>query len=98
MNRDLFTIDASPSQPSWSPHDRRLSNALPHAPPPLAMSKDLQSAVRTATLELLKPLARFLLEARIGIGELNALARRAYVQAAVQNAAAGTYRVNVSRI
>ena len=54
------------------------------------MSKDIQSAVRTATLELLKPLARFLLEARIGIGELNALARRAYVQAALQNAAAGT--------
>ena len=52
------------------------------------MSKDIQSAVRTATLELLRPLARFLLEARIGIGELNALARRAYVQAAVQNAAA----------
>lgn len=63
------------------------------------MSQDIQSAVRAATLELLKPLARFLLEARIGIGELNALARRAYVQAAVQNAAAaGTYRVNVSRI
>ena len=62
------------------------------------MSQDIQSAVRTATLELLKPLARFLLEARIGIGELNALARRAYVQAAVQNAAAGTVRVNVSRI
>ena len=63
------------------------------------MSQDIQSAVRTATLELLRPLARFLLEARIGIGELNALARRAYVQAAVQNgAAAGTYRVNVSRI
>jgi hypothetical protein len=62
------------------------------------MSQDIQSAVRAATLELLRPLARFLLEARIGIGELNALARRAYVQAAVRNAAAGTYRVNVSRI
>jgi hypothetical protein len=63
------------------------------------MSRDIKSAVSDATLQLLKPLARFLLEARVGVGELNALARRAYVRAAMQNAAAsGTYRVNVSRI
>lgn len=63
------------------------------------MSKDIHSAVSAATLTLLKPLARFLLEARLGVGELAALARRAYVQAAVQNAAAaGTHRANVSRI
>jgi hypothetical protein len=63
------------------------------------MSADVKSAVSAATLRLLRPLARFLLEARIGIGEFNALARLAYVQAAVQGAAAGGgYRVNVSRI
>ncbi len=63
------------------------------------MSGDVKSAVSAATLRLLRPLARFLLEARIGIGEFNALARLAYVQAAVQSAAAGGgYRVNVSRV
>jgi hypothetical protein len=63
------------------------------------MSADIKSAVSAATLRLLRPLARFLLEARIGIGEFNALARLAYVQAAVHSAAAGGgYRVNVSRI
>ena len=53
------------------------------------MSGDVKSAVSAATLRLLRPLARFLLEARIGIGEFNALARLAYVQAAVQSGAAG---------
>ena len=63
------------------------------------MSGDIKSAVSAATLRLLRPLARFLLEARIGIGELNALARLAYVQAAVQSGAgSGAYRINVSRI
>ena len=63
------------------------------------MSGDVKAAVSAATLRLLRPLARFLLEARIGIGEFNALARLAYVQAAVQSAAAGGgYRVNVSRV
>ena len=63
------------------------------------MSQDIKSAVSQATLRLLQPLARFLLEARIGIGEFSALARLAYVKAAVKSAAAGGgYRVNVSRI
>jgi hypothetical protein len=48
---------------------------------------------------LLEPLARFLLEARVGIGEFNALARLAYVKAAAEEAYAGKPgRVNVSRI
>jgi hypothetical protein len=63
------------------------------------MSEGIKSAVSAATLQLLRPLARFLLEARIGIGELNTLARLAYVQTAVQSGAgSGAYRVNVSRI
>jgi hypothetical protein len=62
------------------------------------MKSDIKSAVSAATLRLLRPLARFLLEARIGIGEFTALARLAYVKAAVQSAAGGAYRINVSRI
>lgn len=63
------------------------------------MRRDVKSAVNAATLRLLEPLARFLLEARIGIGEFNALARLAYVKAAVQGVAGGgAYRVNVSRV
>lgn len=63
------------------------------------MNNDIKSAVSAATLRVLRSLARVLLEARIGTGEFNALARRAYVQAAVQ-AATGSdaYRANVSRI
>lgn len=63
------------------------------------MKEDLQSAVSAATFRVLKSLARVLLEARIGIGEFNALARRAYVRAAVEDpTGSGAYRVNVSRI
>jgi len=63
------------------------------------MSRNVASAVNAATLRVLEPLARFLLEARIGIGEFNALARRAYVQAAVAgNSEGGSGRVNVSRV
>jgi hypothetical protein len=63
------------------------------------MSRDVKSAVNAATLRLLEPLARFLLDARIGIGEFNALARLAYVKAAVRSAAGGgAYRVNASRV
>jgi hypothetical protein len=63
------------------------------------MSRDIKSAVSDATLRLLRPLAQFLLEARIGIGEFNALARLAYVRAAVQSTTeVGAHRVNASRI
>ena len=64
-----------------------------------AMTRNVTGAVNAATLRLLEPLARLLLEARIGIGEFTSLARLAYVKAAVQEgheSRAG--RVNVSRI
>jgi hypothetical protein len=63
------------------------------------MSRSVTAAVNAATLRLLEPLARLLLEARIGIGEFSALARLAYVKAAVQeNQESRGGRVNVSRI
>lgn len=62
------------------------------------MSRDIKSAVNTATLRLLEPLARFLLEARVGIGEFSALARLAYVKAAQAATEPRGSRVNVSRI
>src|SRR5581483_7311475 len=63
------------------------------------MSEDVKSAVSEATLRLLQPLARFLLEARIGIGELSALARRAYVRVAAEaESGAAARRPNISRI
>jgi hypothetical protein len=63
------------------------------------MSRNIKSAVDSATLRLLEPLARFLLEARIGIGEFSALARLAYVKAATQEALDGKPgRINASRI
>jgi hypothetical protein len=63
------------------------------------MSPNVTTAVNAATLRVLEPLARFLLEARIGIGEFNALARRAYVKAAVGGESDARFgRVNVSRV
>jgi hypothetical protein len=63
------------------------------------MKADIKQAASAATLQLLQPLARFLLEAGIGIGELNTLARLAYVQAARQaQSSSGEARVNISRI
>jgi Family of unknown function (DUF6502) len=65
----------------------------------MAMSQNVTAAVNTATLRMLEPLAHLLLEARIGIGEFSALARLAYVKAAVQQAQESrSGRVNVSRI
>jgi Family of unknown function (DUF6502) len=63
------------------------------------MTRNVTGAVNAATLRLLEPLARLLLDARVGIGEFTALARLAYVKAAVREgheSRAG--RVNVSRI
>jgi hypothetical protein len=108
MIGNLITIASKPSQPWEATHASRNEQSR-SGPGPAAqpfdssrrrhpMSQDIKSAVSQATLRLLRPLARFLLEARIGIGEFNALARLAYVQAAVQSAAGGGYRVNVSRI
>ena len=63
------------------------------------MTRNVTGAVNAATLRLLEPLARLLLEARIGIGEFAALARRAYVQAAVRESQGSRGgRINVSRI
>jgi hypothetical protein len=63
------------------------------------MTRTVTAAVNTATLRLLEPLARLLLDARIGIGEFSALARLAYVKAALREAQeSGAGRVNVSRI
>lgn len=63
------------------------------------MTRNVTAAVNAATLRLLEPLARLLLEARIGIGEFTTLARLAYVQAAVREShEARGGRVNVSRI
>ena len=63
------------------------------------MSRNVTAAVNAATLRLLEPLARFLLDARIGIGEFTALARLAYVKAAVREShESRAGRVNVSRI
>lgn len=63
------------------------------------MSRNVAAAAEAATLRLLEPLARLLLDARIGIGEFSTLARLAYVRAAVQEAQESRAgRVNVSRI
>lgn len=63
------------------------------------MSADLKQAVSDATLTLLQPLARVLLEAGIGIGEFHAMAKVAFVRSAIeQGKATGRQRPNVSRI
>jgi hypothetical protein len=46
------------------------------------VSEPIKSAVQGATLRLLDPLARLLLESGIGVGELHGLIKRAFVQAA----------------
>lgn len=64
------------------------------------MNDRVKSAVSAATLRLLNPLARFLLEARIGVGELYALSKLAYVSVAAERAKAGggPQRPNIARI
>jgi hypothetical protein len=63
------------------------------------MSRNVKKAVSGATLRLLEPLVRFLLEARLGIGDLQALSRRAYVRmAAADPANMRDGHVNVTRI
>jgi Family of unknown function (DUF6502) len=64
------------------------------------MNDRVKSAVSAATLKLLHPLAHFLLEARIGVGELQSLAKLAYVAVAAERgrAGGGSQRPNVARI
>ncbi len=63
------------------------------------MSRNVKKAVSGATLRLLEPLVRFLLEARLGIGDLQALSRRAYVRmAAADPANLRDGRLNATRI
>jgi hypothetical protein len=64
------------------------------------MSEPLKAAVRSAVLRLLNPLVKWLLEAGMGVGDLVALVKIAYVRAArEQGRAAGELKgPNVSRI
>ena len=64
------------------------------------MSESLKTAVRSAVLRILDPLVKWLLEAGVGVGDLVALVKIAYVRAArEQGRAAGEHRrPNVSRI
>ena len=64
------------------------------------MNDRVKSAVSAATLRLLNPLARFLLEARIGVGELHALSKLAYVAVSAERAkeGVGAQRPNIARI
>lgn len=60
------------------------------------MSETVKAAVMHAVLRLLEPLVRLLLEAGIGVGEFNKLAKMAYVRAARD--AAPEANPNLSRI
>ncbi len=51
------------------------------------MSRQLKKAASVATLRLLEPLVSFLLEARLGAGDLQRLGRRAYVRVAARDPA-----------
>jgi hypothetical protein len=64
------------------------------------MSEELKAAVTAATLQVLKALARLLLESKIGIGEVRALTKLAYVLGAHEQAQShrGASEPNVSRI
>ncbi len=60
------------------------------------MSETVKAAVLRAVLRLLEPLVRLLLEAGVGVGEFNQLAKMAYARAARD--AAPEARPNISRI
>ena len=60
------------------------------------MSETVKAAVTRAVIRLLDPLVRLLLEAGIGVGEFNQLAKIAYARAARD--AAPEVRPNISRI
>ena len=65
------------------------------------MSESLKAAVRLAVLRILDPLVKWLIEAGLGVGDLVALVKIAYVRAARERGLAGggeAKRPNVSRI
>ena len=65
------------------------------------MSESLKAAVRLAVLRILDPLVKWLIEAGLGVGDLVALVKIAYVRAARERGLAGSgeaRRPNVSRI
>lgn len=65
------------------------------------MSESLKAAIRAAVLRLLGPLVKWLLEAGVGVGDLMALVKIAYVRAArdqARTAGSELMRPNVSRI
>lgn len=64
------------------------------------MNDALRRAIHSALMRLLQPLARWLLDAGIGVGEFLSLVKVAYVRAAVEQgrSVAGSARPNISRI
>lgn len=67
---------------------------------PALRERDIRAAARGAVLKVLEPLAQLLLEMGLGVGELHALSKLAYVEAASgrQAGRANGARPNVSRI
>jgi hypothetical protein len=66
-----------------------------------AMSETLKGAIQAALLRMLQPLVKWLLEAGIGVGDLQSLVKIAYVRAARdqgQRSGVESRRPNVSRI
>jgi hypothetical protein len=66
----------------------------------MTKSDTLKQAVQSALARLLQPLARWMLDAGIGVGEFVNLVKVAYVRAAVEQgrSVAGSARPNISRI
>src|SRR5689334_1346205 len=65
------------------------------------MSESLKSALRSAILRILEPLCTWLLDAGMGVGDLHALSKTAFVRAAekqMRTAGAGSGRLTVSRL
>jgi Family of unknown function (DUF6502) len=100
----LRCLDASMEDASGRPRtllracDRAL---LPSTPSGESMSESLKTAVRLAVLRLLDPLVKWLIEAGLGVGDLVALVKIAYVRAARELGRTGggeAQRPNVSRI
>jgi hypothetical protein len=73
----------------------------PYVPLGLAMSESLKSALRIAVLRILEPLARWLLDAGLGVGDFQSLVKIAFVRAAreqMRDTGDSGSRPNVSRI
>jgi hypothetical protein len=65
------------------------------------MSESLKSSLRIAVLRILEPLAKWLLDAGMGVGDFQSLVKIAFVRAAreqLRDGGSGTDRPNVSRI